>query len=194
MDDLEPLIRRAQSGDGRAFEELLQQCYDSIFRFALKYCGNRADAEDITHQACLKLARSIKQFRFQSAFSSWLYRLVINCGMDWQKSHNRHRHEPLESDDRGGKAADADTGAHRESNDGESQVMLAQVMAKIAGFGEGYRETVVLVFGEGLSHAEAADILSVKESTISWRIHDIRKRLHAADDATPRGEGADHGR
>ena len=52
---------------------------------AFKLCGNKEDAEDITQNACIKLARSIDTFRFQSAFLSWLYRLVINTAKDWKK-------------------------------------------------------------------------------------------------------------
>ena len=81
----EALIRRAQGGDATSFAELLDLHYDTIYRFAWKWCGHAANAEDIAQLACMKLATSLTQFRFQAAFTSWLYRLVISCAQDWQR-------------------------------------------------------------------------------------------------------------
>ncbi len=91
--DQQDLIRRAQSGDSVSFAELLDLHYDTIFRFAWKWCRHRANAEDIAQLACMKLANSLGQFRFQAAFRSWLYRLGISCAQDWQRSQQRHEHD-----------------------------------------------------------------------------------------------------
>lgn len=163
--DLEDTIKRAQRGDRNAFARLVEEHYAAMFRFACKYCGDRRDAEDVTQQACIRLGGGIGQFRFESAFSTWLYRLVINCARDWHKAQARHAAGELPE-------LAADGGE-------EAAVMLRQALALVEGMGEGYRETLVLVIGEGLTHAEAASVLAVKESTVSWRVHEIRKRLHA---------------
>src|SRR5512137_1381522 len=94
--ELQETIRRAQRGDRDAFSRLVEGHYASIFRFACRYCGDRQDAEDVAQQACIKLARAIGQFRFESAFSTWLYRLVINCARDWRKSQRAGMHEELD--------------------------------------------------------------------------------------------------
>ena len=90
------LIKRAQAGDTAAFEALVNNYYGIMFKMAFKWCGDRTAAEDITQEACMKLARGIDSFRHDSAFTSWLYRLVINTAKDWFKSQNRHfvRREP----------------------------------------------------------------------------------------------------
>lgn len=163
--DLQQTIRRAQRGDREAFSHLVEQHYAAMFSFACRYCGDRQDAQDVTQQACVKLARSIEQFRFESAFSTWLYRLVINCARDWHKAQRPKEYVELD---------DVPT-----QDNAESAVMLRQVIALVEQMGEGFRESLVLVLGEGLSHAEAAAILEVKESTVSWRLHEIRKRLNA---------------
>ncbi len=162
--DLQEMIRRAQRGDRDAFSRLVEDHYAVMFRFACRYCGDRQDAEDVTQQACIKLARSIAQFRFESAFSTWLYRLVINCARDWHKSQRVEQRGELDDIPVPGKQ--------------ESTVMLQQVIGLVDQMGEGFRESVVLVLGVGLTHAEAAEILEVKESTVSWRLHEIRKRLN----------------
>lgn len=175
MDESE-LIRRAQAGNADAFESLLETRYDTLYRFAFKWCGNKADAEDVAQQACIKLARSIAQFRFESQFSSWLYRLVINCAKDWQKSQARHESKYTELVE--GIDEDIENALSTSvENKAENIIYLQQVLGLLGNMAEGFKETALLVHAEGLSHAEAADILGVKESTISWRLHEMRKQL-----------------
>lgn len=178
------LIKEAQGGNAAAFARLLEWVYDIIFRFAFKWAGNRVDAEDITQTVCIKLAKVIGQFRFESAFTSWLYRLVINCANDWQRKEQRHPN----GDRAGAQHSNAHPhdleGQEGSENSAETHTELARVVAHVNAMGKDYKETLLLVYAEGQSHAEAAHILGVKESTISWRLHDIRKRL-AALDATP---------
>lgn len=162
------LIQSAQSGDEAAFSTLVELFYDQMYRYALKYSGSVTDAEDITQQACIKLARSLQQFRFEAAFTTWLYRLVINCAKDWYRSKpNTTTTENLTFE-----VADSR---------GDSMILLQQTLNSIDLMGEGFRASVTLVHGEGLSHREAAEVLGVKESTISWRIHETRKRLAAME-------------
>jgi RNA polymerase sigma-70 factor (ECF subfamily) len=166
--DQEGLIRAAQGGGSQAFAELLEDSYDNIYRFAYRWCGNKADAEDITQLACLKLAQTISQFRFEAAFSSWLYRLVINCAKDWYKSQNRHLHDNID---------DWIEPERTPDQTAENSIYLQQLLRLLDQMAEGFKETALLVHGEGLSHAEAAAILQLKESTVSWRLHEIRKQL-----------------
>ena len=161
------LIERAQGGDREAFEALLRMHYDVMFRIAFKWCGNREDAEDITQTACIKLARAIDGFRFKSAFLTWLYPLVINTAKDWVRSRARH---PLaeESEIAGATAAVA-----------EETVYAGQVMKQVNTLPDREKEALFLVFSEGLSHREAASAMDRKESTVSWYIHEARKKLNA---------------
>lgn len=166
------LIRQAQRGDARAFELLLEAHYDTLFRFAYKWCGNREDAEDVTQQACIKLARSLQQFRFDARFTSWLYRVVINCARDWERSQARHAHAAAASDEHAREAGNGD-GL-------EAQVYTWQLLRRLETLSEGLKETLLLVHGEGLTHKEAAAVLEVKEGTVSWRLHEIRRQFSLA--------------
>ncbi len=175
MSDDDALIRAAQSGDADAFEQLLEAHYDTLYRFAYKWSGNRADAEDITQQACMKLARALSSYRFESAFTSWLYRVVVNCAKDWARSQGRHVGEALDTvTEQGGSAAVS------ESNGVERQAYIWQLLHKLEDLPEGIKETLLLVHAEGLTHLEAAEALDVKESTVSWRLHEFRKRYRLA--------------
>ncbi len=178
--DESALITAAQAGDEQAFEQLLEYRYDTIYRFAYKWSGNKTDAEDITQQACIKLAKGLKQYKHEAAFTTWLYRLVINCAKDWQRQQQRHVHEPeYDTNSNSERSTALDTTA--ESHKGDLAIYLNQLLAWIALLGEEFKETILLVFGEGLSHSEAATVLQIKESTVSWRIHNVRKKLAEFD-------------
>ncbi|HMU65662.1 MAG TPA: RNA polymerase sigma factor [Cellvibrionaceae bacterium] len=176
MQDDAALIRAAQNGERAAFGELVGRYYNTLYRFAYRWCGNREEAEDITQQACIKLARSLGQFRFEAAFSSWLYRLVINCAKDWRSSQHRHRGEALTPNTEEPVAM---------PQVGDAEIYLQQVLRQLEHMGEHYKETALLVFAEGMSHAEAASVLEVKESTVSWRLHEIRKQLQLLQRTQP---------
>lgn len=174
------LIRRAQAGDAGAFSLLVEKYYDTLYRFAYRWSGSRVDAEDITQQACIKLARSIVQFRFEAAFSSWLYRLVINCAKDWRKSQARHKGQELYQEQtllQNNEGSLIEEGEPHIDQTAENSIYLQQILSLLDRMAEGFKETALLVYAEGLTHAEAANILQVKESTVSWRLHDIRKQL-----------------
>lgn len=165
------LIRRAQEGDGAAFEALLRRHYDTMYRMAYRWCGNRADAQDITQSACIKLARALGSFGFRSAFATWLYPLVINTAKDWSRSRARQ-----------GGACDGLDPEQPETPSAEGpmaeqKVYARQVLDHIRALPEREREAVLLVFGEGLSHREAATAMACRESTVSWYIHEARKKL-----------------
>jgi RNA polymerase sigma-70 factor, ECF subfamily len=163
------LIRAAQGGDPSAFARLVETHYAQIYRFAYRWSAQASDAEDITQLACIKLAHNLGQFRFESAFSSWLYRLVINCAKDWHKSQKRHIGQQLAPEELAEPCTSQQTA--------EMPIYLAQVLGLLNQLAEGFKETALLVYAEGLTHAEAAQILELKESTVSWRLHEIRKQL-----------------
>ena len=64
------LIKRAVAGNADAFESLINEYYEVMFKMAFKWCGNRRDAEDITQDACIKLARGISSYNGKSKFTS----------------------------------------------------------------------------------------------------------------------------
>lgn len=168
MDDTE-LIKQAVNGDKSAFAALLQEVYDAMFKMAFKYCGNRQDAEDITQDACIKLARHIGSFRFKSSFTSWVYRLVINCANDFYRA--RKPEIAVESGHVGAAAPDAET-----------KTYANEILAQVHALPENEKTALLLVMSEGFTHAEAAAVMECKESTVSWYIHEARKKLGVKDE------------
>jgi RNA polymerase sigma-70 factor (ECF subfamily) len=165
------LIQRCQHGNAAAFEQLLELHYDTIYRFAYRWCGDQHNAQDITQLVCMKLAASITQFEYQSSFTSWLYRLVINCAKDFYKSPTQRNQREESDQDHEHKIDSSLTGAS------EQRVYAQQILEHISHLQEDLKDTLILVYGTGLSHQQAANRLGVKESTISWRVHQARKLL-----------------
>ena len=164
------LIRSAQAGDRRAFETLLREHYETMYKMAFKWCGNREAAEDIVQEACIKVGRNIKAFRFQASFTSWLYRIIINVGKD------RHRQESRFT-------GLAEAGCIGDvTPNSEDRLHAEQVLEKVQTLPEREKTALLLVFGEGLTHKEVAFAMQCKESTVSGYIHQARKRLAALVD------------
>ncbi len=163
------LIRDAQAGDRRAFATLVERHYGLMFKTAWQWCGVREDAEDIAQEASIKLAQNIGAFRFESAFSTWLYRMVINTAKDYYKAKNRRntREQPIYED--------VEYVSHEATP--EERMEQKDTLNALNSLSEQLRETVILVCWQGLSHKEAGDILDCSEGTVSWRVHEARKKI-----------------
>lgn len=164
------LIKKANKGDTSAFEDLVSRHYGTMYKMAFKWCKNKEEAQDITQNACIKLARNLNSFRQDSAFTSWLYRLVINTAKDYIKSQNRHTVHTSQMDE--------ETVPGNQEPD--QSLYTREILDEINKLPEAEKEALLLVASEGFSHKEVADIMQCAESTVSWRIHEARKKLNIA--------------
>lgn len=163
------LVREAQGGSREAFAALVERHYGLMFKVAYQWCGVREDAEDIAQDCAIKLAQNLQAFRFESAFTTWVYRLVINAAKDYYKAKNRRnaRETPLFED----------VVHASEEPSPEKKLEQKDVLKALSDLPEQLRETVILVCWQGLSHKEAGDILDCSEGTVSWRVHEARKKI-----------------
>jgi RNA polymerase sigma-70 factor (ECF subfamily) len=169
------LVAAAIGGDRDAFGTLLQRHYNRIHGLAWQLTGSRADADDIAQDVCCTLVEKIGGFRAEAKFTTWLCGIVVNACRD----QKRRRRSFLGFTERLGVL----TGLTR-GPDGRDLHDAMWVKSAVARLKPAYRDAVVLVAGQQLSHAEAAEILGVAESTVSWRMHEVRRLL-----ATDRPEG-----
>jgi len=162
------LVAGAIAGDRAAFSALLERHYDRIHGLAWQLTGTRADADDIAQDVCCALVERIGSFRGEAKFTTWLCGIVFNACRDFHR-----RRKSL-----GGVAARlAVLAGLARGPDGRDLHDAMWVKSAIAGLPPAYRDTVVLVAGQQLSHAEAAAILGVAEATVSWRMHEVRRML-----------------
>ncbi len=80
--DERSLIRAAQRGDSEAFEQLVRSYDTNVLRMAYNLLHSEEDARDIYQEAFLRVFKKLPEFRFDSAFSTWLYRIVANLCLD----------------------------------------------------------------------------------------------------------------
>ena len=167
-DDLD-LVARARAGDRPAFDELMRRHQDKVFAVCLRVMRNREAALDATQDTFLTVFRKVDQFRGESAFSTWLYRVAMNTCYDNLRRAKRRAAEPLpESHDPPDKSVQDDLGAVE---------LRPDLNAALAALAPEFRSAIVLVDVEGLALAEVAQILEVAEGTIKSRLHRGRKQL-----------------
>jgi RNA polymerase sigma-70 factor (ECF subfamily) len=89
------LIRRAQEGDRSAFDALVRLYDHEVLRLALQVVGSREEARDLYQEAFLKVYRSLRNFRQEARFSTWLYRVVMNVCLDHLRRRNTRKEVPV---------------------------------------------------------------------------------------------------
>jgi RNA polymerase sigma-70 factor (ECF subfamily) len=87
------LIRQAQRGDRAAFEKLVRLYESNVLRLALQLARSEDEARDLFQEAFLKIYRSLDRFRFESRFSTWVYRVVMNVCFDHLRRASRRREQ-----------------------------------------------------------------------------------------------------
>jgi RNA polymerase sigma-70 factor (ECF subfamily) len=163
------LAQAAACGDRSAFARLVETHYDFIFRMAWRWTGNREDAEDIAQEVAMRLGRNIRGYRGEAAFSTWLCSLTLNAVRDHARKAKRLK-----------RLADA-VAVHAlvEAVEAVPADPAEALWGAVRELPERQRDAVLLVHGEGLSHAAAAATMNCSEGTVSFHIHEARKRLKA---------------
>jgi RNA polymerase sigma-70 factor (ECF subfamily) len=176
LDDSE-VIRRAQSGDASVFEHLYKSHCQRVYALCLRMVGNTTDAEDLTQEAFMLLFRKIQTFRGESAFSTWLHRLVVNTVL----MHLRKKSLPAISIE-AGSGSDGenvspgiDIAAPDLSLEGSiDRINLGRCIAQLPA---GSRAVFVMHDIQGYQHHEIAEILGRSEGVSKSQLHRARKRL-----------------
>ena len=173
--ELDDLIRRAQDGDVRAFEQLLGDQLPQVRRFARAFVSSASDADDLAQDALLKVYKSLRLFNYQSAFTSWLYAVVRNVFLDALKSRRgreKQREESLlpelATGLSGGELPDEALRAAQERE------LLWRALRQVP---VEFRSALVLFDLEGHSYDEVAAIEGVPVGTIKSRLSRGRGHL-----------------
>lgn len=163
------LAARAAAGDRAAFACLLERHYDRLHALAWRWTGSRDRAADVAQDVCVKLASAIRTFRGDAAFSTWLYRLAYTTAIDSLRAGQRI--VPLSASHVSALMELSDPVTPEDALDGQD------LWAAVRALPGQQRDAVLLVYGQDLSHAEAAAIMGCTEKTVSWHVHEAKKRL-----------------
>lgn len=162
------LVSAAAAGDRAAFGDLLQRHYDRIHGLAWQLTGSRADADDVAQDVCCTLVEKIGSFRGEAKFGTWLCGITYNACRDLRRRRRSFKGFTERLTVLAGLARPPD------GRDAYDSIWLRSAIARLK---PAYRDAAVLVAGQQLSHGEAAEILGVAESTVSWRMHKVRRLL-----------------
>jgi RNA polymerase sigma-70 factor (ECF subfamily) len=161
------LVEAAQAGDADAFEMLVRRYHPPVYRIALRLLASSADADDVTQDTFLRAWRSLSRFRGDSAFATWLYRIVTRRCFDLLAAHR-----PTVVLDEEQLAPSVDPSITIEQRE-----RLRAITRQIQALPPDQRVALVLREFEGLSYTQVADVLQTTVTAIKGRIHRARLTL-----------------
>jgi RNA polymerase sigma-70 factor (ECF subfamily) len=174
------LVRRVQDGDKGAFDALVLKYQHKVAKLVMRYVRNPAEAEDIAQEAFIKAYRALPQFRGDSAFYTWLYRIAINTAKNAVVSRDR---SPIDYDldiqnsdesyELQGRMKDAETPEALVLTD----EIRTTVNAAMDALPEDLRTAIVLRELEGLSYEEIAASMGCPVGTVRSRIFRAREAI-----------------
>lgn len=173
------LVERVQKGDKRAFDLLVLKYQHKIIALVHRYVRDSADVHDVVQEAFIKAYRALENFRGESAFYTWMYRIAINTAKNHLISRGRR---PPASD------IDIDDAEYLGGNDNLHDVdtpennlfrdeLQAAVQEIIQNLPEDLRTAVTLREMDGLSYEEIADIMECPVGTVRSRIFRAREAI-----------------
>ena len=174
------LIADLCEGDETALAPLVEKYKRMVYRLAMQITKNHADADDVMQETFIKVYRSIRTFRKDAAFETWLYRIAVNEALNFVKRRDRQRESTLET------ASEAEYEVITRyraqiANDphihAEKAELRHHVTEAVNNLSVKHRTVVILHEFEGLTHAEIASILNCSEGTVRSRLHYARKKL-----------------
>ncbi|MCC6902022.1 MAG: sigma-70 family RNA polymerase sigma factor [Polyangiaceae bacterium] len=174
------LVDAARKGDAEAFGVLVRRHQRRIYRLAAHLLRDGAEAEDVTQDTFVRAYGALDRFDGRSEPFTWMYRIAVNLSLNAIRSRKTGRKATTPDDPRiegllaDQKSVEADPA--RLAADRQAARALAEGVDLLS---ETLRTTLILVSVDGLSHAEAAEVLGCPEGTVAWRVHEARKKLRA---------------
>lgn len=170
IDNEKAVIRRAARGDAAAFEQLVTAYQGAVYRLALRMCSSAAAAEDVAQEAFLSAWKNLPQFRGDSQFSTWLYRLTTHAAIDYLRREKRH--EASDIDDV--TVADETSSPQETVERSETQTAVRDALAALS---PEYREVILLRYMQELSYEEIGIALHLPPGTVKSRLNRAKGQL-----------------
>lgn len=182
------VVRRVRSGDREAYRELVDRHAPMVFALVRRYCADPAEAEDLAQEVFLRAYEGLEEFRGDSAFSSWLYRIAVNRCRDWAKSPRRDERSldalteagarPGRRAAESGEAAELGLSTPPEPEQAlEREERARRLRRAIGELTPEYAVPFLLKYEEELSYREIAERLDVTEGALKVRVHRARAQL-----------------
>jgi RNA polymerase sigma-70 factor (ECF subfamily) len=180
IDHEKTLLEKARQGDAEAFEKLIEAYQKKVFNIALRMLGNYDDACDIAQEVFIRAFKSIKDFREQAMFSTWIYKIATNACLDELR---RRKNRVFISIDEEVKLEEGDLKRQIEDDkpspdiEVEQNEMREEINKAISELSEEHRVVIVLRDIQGFTYEEIAKITKCPEGTVKSRINRARQAL-----------------
>ena len=165
------LMAAFAQGDEEAFVTLYRRYRDRMVNFARRLLGDQARAEEAAQDVFLKLYKARDRYRPSSRFSTFIYRIATNHCLNIRA---RHEHKLT---DRSAVAEEVATSSAQQTQDVERRELRQALRAALAKLPAKQRAALLLCHYEGMSYAEAAQVIAVSESAVKSLIHRARDRM-----------------
>ena len=177
QDDI--LIRRAAAKDESAFEQLMLLHQKPVYNICYRMAGNADDALDLSQEVFLKLWRTLEQYQFDAAFSTWLFRLTSNVCIDFLRAARRHLVVPISGLDADGEeyTLDAPDPAKLPEEELLAREEREELRAAMDLLAPEQRLILSLRVENDLSYTDIAAVLGVREGTVKSRLARARDQL-----------------
>jgi len=177
--DERELILEAQKGDGPAFEELVHRYDRKVLKLAVSYTNDEEDAKDVYQEVFIRVFRALPGFRFESRFSTWLYRIVVNVCLSHKSRAQNREHESLDVDDDGHEGRSFDPVSNDLPSDQKalSSEISRHVRAALEGLSPQQRVVFTLRHYEGYKLKEIAILMNCAEGTVKKYLFTATERL-----------------
>ncbi len=179
-DEDQELVERSKAGDTAAFDTLVVKHTPRLYGLVYNMTSNREDTHDILQDVFAKAYRSLRRFRQQSSFYTWIYSIAVNMSLNFLKKRNRRRKISLDDID-SGIAQDKEfleltSGSSPvvEANIHELQKRLNDALMQLS---NDHRAVVTMFDIQGMPHAEISKILGVSEGTVRSRLFYAHRQL-----------------
>jgi RNA polymerase sigma-70 factor (ECF subfamily) len=176
----EILVSRTQSGDARAFDQLVVRFSPRLYGLVYNMTSSHEDTNDLLQEVFAKAYRSIKGFQGKSSFYTWMHTIAVNMTINFLKKRNRRKTMSLDDVDNGILndpdfiAATSNGDPSHSANLGELQKKLNESLMKLS---HDHRAVVTMFDIQGMPHAEIAKILKISEGTVRSRLFYAHKQL-----------------
>jgi RNA polymerase sigma-70 factor (ECF subfamily) len=174
------LVRASRRGDREAFRELVERYQRKVVSVALGMVHNRDNALEITQETFVKAFENLGSFKGESSFYTWLYRIVVNRAIDFQRRERRHPTVALDDHSPSGEEYEGTLKEERLGDpyqQAQAREIGDRVTEAINELTPDHKAVILLREVEGLSYDEISRVMQCSKGTVMSRLHYARKKL-----------------
>lgn len=164
-------IEKAAQGDRTAFEEIYHGCIGYVFNTALRVTQSREAAQDVSQEVFVTLYAQLKNFRYESRLTTWLYRITVNKAINYMRAETKIKHKDVDANEIDSPCENA---VYAQAEQEERSGLIDRLLGMLT---PDQRVCIVLRNMENLSYADIAEVLHTNVNVVRSRLKRAREKL-----------------